>query len=148
MSFDKLISILAENDEVGKNNPCTDMQITVANVKLRRNNIPNIPADFAELLKKYNGLSCDGNTIFGVATETMFFPDLVDFNISLLKEIANLKASIEDEETANIVLGQDEDFYLIYDYIQKTYRIIDKFDFEERIRSNELLDVITWILKI
>ena len=47
MSFDKLISILAENDEVGKNNPCTDMQITVANVKLRRNNIPNIPADFA-----------------------------------------------------------------------------------------------------
>ena len=138
MSFDKLISILAENDEVGKNNPCTDMQITVANVKLRRNNIPNIPVDFAELLKKYNGLSCDGNTIFGVATETMFFPDLVDFNISLF----------EDEETANIVLGQDEDFYLIYDYIQKTYRIIDKFDFEERIRSNELLDVITWILKI
>ena len=138
MSFDKLISILAENDEVGKNNPCTDMQITVANVKLRRNNIPNIPADFAELLKRYNGLSCDGNTIFGVATETMFFPDLVDFNISLF----------EDEETASIVLGQDEDFYLIYDYIQKTYRIIDKFDFEERIRSNELLDVITWILKI
>ena len=138
MSFDKLISILAENDEVGKNNPCTDMQITVANVKLRRNNIPNIPVDFAELLKKYNGLSCDGNTIFGVATETMFFPDLVDFNISIF----------EDEETANIVLGQDEDFYLIYDYIQKTYRIIDKFDFEERIRSNELLDVITWILKI
>ena len=138
MSFDKLISILAENDEVGKNNPCTDMQITVANVKLRKNNVPNIPADFAELLKKYNGLSCDGNTIFGVATETMFFPDLVDFNISLF----------EDEETASIVLGQDEDFYLIYDYIQKTYRIIDKFDFEERIRSNELLDVITWILKI
>ena len=138
MSFDKLISILAENDEVGKNNPCTDMQITVANVKLRRNNIPNIPVDFAELLKKYNGLSCDGNTIFGVATETMFFPDLVDFNISIF----------EDEETASIVLGQDEDFYLIYDYIQKTYRIIDKFDFEERIRSNELLDVITWILKI
>ncbi|MBR5482919.1 MAG: hypothetical protein IKV11_02520, partial [Alphaproteobacteria bacterium] len=125
MSFDKLISILAENDEVGKNNPCTDMQITVANVKLRRNNIPNIPVDFAELLKKYNGLSCDGNTIFGVATETMFFPDLVDFNISIF----------EDEETASIVLGQDEDFYLIYDYIQKTYRIIDKFDFEERIRS-------------
>ena len=89
-------------------------------------------------MKKYNGLSCDGNTIFGVATETMFFPDLVDFNISIF----------EDEETANIVLGQDEDFYLIYDYIQKTYRIIDKFDFEERIRSNELLDVITWILKI
>ena len=138
MSFDKLISILAENDEVGKNNPCTDMQITVANVKLRRNNIPNIPVDFAELLKKHNGLSCDGNTIFGVATETMFFPDLVDFNISIF----------EDEETASIVLGQDEDFYLIYDYIQKTYRIIDKFDFEERIRSNELLDVITWILKI
>lgn len=138
MSFDKLISILAENEEVGKNTPCTDMQITVANVKLRKNNVPNIPADFAELLKKYNGLSCDGNTIFGVATETMFFPDLVNFNISLF----------EDEETASIVLGQDEDFYLIYDYAAKTYRIIDKFDFEERIRSNELLDVITWILKI
>ena len=138
MSFDKLISILAENEEVGKNTPCTDMQITVANVKLRKNNVPNIPADFAELLKKYNGLSCDGNTIFGVATETMFFPDLVNFNNSLF----------EDEETTSIVLGQYEDFYLIYDYAAKTYRIIDKFDFEERIRSNELLDVITWILKI
>ncbi len=138
MSFDKLINILAENEEVGKNSPCTDMQITVANVKLRKNNIPNIPNDFAELLKKYNGLSCDGNTIFGVATGTIFFPDLVDFNISLF----------EDEKTLNIVLGQDEDFYLIYDYTRKTYRIIDKSDFEERIQSNNLLDVITWILKI
>ena len=75
MSFDKLINILAENEEVGKNSPCTDMQITVANVKLRKNNIPNIPNDFAELLKKYNGDSHSSfliSVILGNAKESAF----------------------------------------------------------------------------
>jgi len=90
------------------------------------------------LLKKYNGLSCNGNVIFGVDTGTMFFPDLVVVNSHILK----------DEETSCIILGQDEQNFLVYDYEPKKYRIIDQEDFEEKVSTDDLAYAVAWILKI
>lgn len=139
MNLDELAKLLDGNEEVGKNEPgIGSMQITVADMKLRKNGIPTIPQAFSQLLKKYNGLSCDGNTIFGLNTNTPFFPDLLDFNIKLLK----------DEDSSCIILGQDEEFYLVYDEDASIYRIIDKSDFEERLRTANLPEAVTWILKL
>lgn len=139
MSFEQLISILDDHEEVGKNEPPVgSMQITVANIKLRKNGIPPIPESFAQLLKKYNGLSCDGNTVFGLNTETSFFPDLLDVNIHILK----------DEDSSCIILGQDEEFYLVYDEDENAYRVIDKDDFEERFRTTDICEAVTWVLKL
>lgn len=135
MSLEQLLS---ENDEIGKNNAASAVQINIANVKLRKNGINEIPQDFAEMLKTHNGLSCDGNVIFGVDTKTMFFPDLVDVNCRILK----------DEDTSCIILGQDEDNFLVYDYETKKYRIIDQEDFEEKVRTDDLAYAVAWILKI
>ncbi len=139
MSLEQLIQILDENEEVGKNDSdINDMQIAVANIKLRKNGIAQIPDDFATLLKKYNGLSCGGNTIFGINTGTSFFPDLVDFNINMLA----------DEDVSCVILGQDDDFYLIYDEEKLCYRIIDQSDFFEELSTDDLTTAVTWILKI
>ncbi len=139
MNLEQLSVLLNDNDEVGKNEPgIGSMQITVADIKLRKNGIPAIPQDFSQLLKKYNGLSCNGNTIFGLNTNTSFFPDLLDFNIKLLK----------DEDSSCIILGQDDEFYLVYDEDASAYRIIDQSDFEERLRTSNLPEAVTWILKL
>ncbi len=138
MSLEQLVSILDENEEVGKNEPATAVQISIANVKLRKERINEIPPEFGELLKRYNGLSCDGNVIFGVDTGTMFFPDLVVVNSHILK----------DEETSCIILGQDEQNFLVYDYEPKKYRIIDQEDFEEKVSTDDLAYAVAWILKI
>ena len=139
MNLEQLSVLLNDNDEVGKNEPgIGSMQITVADIKLRKNGIPAIPADFSQLLKKYNGLSCNGNTIFGLNTGTSFFPDLLDFNIKLLK----------DEDSSCIILWQDDEFYLVYDEDAAAYRIIDQSDFEERLRTSSLPEAVTWILKL
>jgi len=105
---------------------------------LKKNGIGEIPDDFAMLLKKYNGLSCDGNVIFGVDTKTMFFPDLVEFNIDIL----------ENEESACVILGQDEENFLVYDYDVQKYRIFEQGDFEEKITTDDLFYAVAWILKI
>ena len=138
MSLEQLSAILNENEEVGKNDAASAVQINIANVKLRKNGINEIPQDFADMLQKYNGLSCDGNVIFGVDTKTMFFPDLFDVNCRILK----------DEDTSCIILGQDEDNFLVYDYQPKKYRIIDQEDFEEKVVTDDLTYAVAWILKI
>lgn len=138
MSLEQLSAILNKNEEVGKNDAASAVQINIANVKLRKNGINEIPQDFADMLQKYNGLSCDGNVIFGVDTKTMFFPDLVDVNCRILK----------DEDTSCIILGQDEDNFLVYDYEPKKYRIIDQENFEEKIVTDDLTYAVAWILKI
>jgi len=138
MSLEQIITILDKNEEVGKNEAASAVQINIANVKLRKDGIGEIPEEFGELLKKYNGLSCNGNVIFGVDTGTMFFPDLVVVNSHILK----------DEETSCIILGQDEQNFLVYDYEPKKYRIIDQEDFEEKVSTDDLAYAVAWILKI
>ncbi len=138
MNLEQFIDIIDQNEEIGKNDAATDVQIGIANIKLRKNGLNEVPGDFAMLLKKYNGLSCDGNVIFGVDTKTMFFPDLVEFNMDILK----------NEETSCIILGQDEENFLIYDYDVKKYRIIEHGDFEEKVKTDDLFYAVAWILKI
>jgi len=138
MNLEQFIEIIDQNEEIGKNDPATSVQINIANVRLKKNGIGEIPDDFAMLLKKYNGLSCDGNVIFGVDTKTMFFPDLVEFNIDIL----------ENEESACVILGQDEENFLVYDYDVQKYRIFEQGDFEEKITTDDLFYAVAWILKI
>ena len=138
MNLEQFIEIIDQNEEIGKNDPATSVQINIANVRLKKNGIGEIPDDFAMLLKKYNGLSYDGNVIFGVDTKTMFFPDLVEFNIDIL----------ENEESACVILGQDEENFLVYDYDIQKYRIFEQGDFEEKITTDDLFYAVAWILKI
>ena len=138
MNLEKLISLLDENDEVGKNNATADPQIVIANMKLRKSGLGEIPQDFALLLKKYNGLSCNGNVIFGIDTKTMFFPDLIEFN----------ENNTKDEKIDGIILGQDEDSFLVYNREFQNYRIIDKDNYEEKVCTDDLIYAIAWILKI
>ena len=138
MNLEQFIEIINQNEEIGKNDAATDVQISIASIRLRKSGLNEIPDDFAMLLKKYNGLSCDGNVIFGVDTQTMFFPDLVEFNMDIL----------ENEETSCIILGQDEEDFLVYDYDVKKYRIIDQEDFEEKLKTTDLFYAVAWILKI
>lgn len=138
MNLEQFIEIIDQNEEIGKNDPATSVQINIANVRLKKNGIGEIPDDFEMLLKKYNGLSCDGNVIFGVDTKTMFFPDLVEFNIDIL----------ENEESACVILGQDEENFLVYDYDVQKYRIFEQGDFEEKITTDDLFYAVAWILKI
>jgi hypothetical protein len=139
MLLDELLDYIEENCEIGFNKGTTDIQIALANVKLKQANIPTIPKDFALLLKHFNGLSNNGSIILGVNTGSPLFPDLVDLNIKIFAE---------EDETSLIILGYDEIFYLIYDDEEEIYRIIDKDDFEEETSTTKLTEIIPYLLKI
>ncbi|MBR1648375.1 MAG: hypothetical protein IJ689_02110 [Alphaproteobacteria bacterium] len=138
MSLEILFKSIEENEEIGRNEPVSEPLIMSANLELRRAGVVAMPREFWEVLKKYNGLSHEGNVIFGIGTGTEFFPDLVEVNTRLL----------QGEDAECVILGQDDDFYLIYDEQTKLYRIIDQTDFAEEVRTSDLAYAIAWILKI
>jgi len=137
-NLETLTKILEENTEVGKNTPATELQISLGGIKLRKASIPALPDEFCALLQHHNGLSYNGNTVFGIDTQTSFFPDAVNINLSIM----------EGQNTDCIILGQDEYCFLVYDYEVKKYRIIDKEDFTQELATDNIADAVCHILGI
>ena len=140
MNKEEFLSIITEEEYVGLNEPTTDAQIAMVNMKLQKSGLPKLPAEFADLLKLYNGMSNDGNVIFGINTDTAFFPDLLDFNSKIV--------SLSSEPVDCLILGHDEEFLLAWYPQEEVYRIIDSDDFSEYRLAPDLFWAIMWILKI
>ena len=140
MNKEDFLSIIADEDYVGLNDPTTDAQIAMVNMKLQKSGLPKMPQDFSDLLKLYNGISYEGNVIFGINTDTDFFPDLVTFNSQII--------SYSDEAADCLILGRDEEFLLAWYPHDGIYRIIDSDDFSEYRAAPDLYWAILWILKI
>lgn len=138
MTFEELITYLKNDSELGLNTATSEVQIALANVKLKQANLPPIPEDFGKLLKNFNGISNNGSIILGVNTGTAMFPELVKFNVQ----------TIGNQESSSIILGYDDMYYLIYDYERKAYRIIDKDDFSEEAETIDFAQIITYLLKV
>lgn len=137
-NIENLCKILSENNDVGKNTAATEMQTSLACIKLRKAKIPPLPDEFCLLLQNFNGLSHEGNTVFGVDTKTDFFPDAAEVNLSIL----------EGQKTDCVILGQDEYCFLVYDYFAKKYRVIDKEDFSDELCTDDISDAVCHILGI
>ncbi len=138
MDWNEFLSAIKDEDYIGLNEAATDAQIALVNVKLRQNGFPELPQDFIQVLKMYNGLSYDGNVIFGINTDNNFFPDLLDFNLKV----------INGKNSNSLILGRDEEFLLVWQAQNQSYSIVDADDFSEHRLAPDLFWAILWILKI
>ncbi len=138
MTLDELCSFLEESGDIGLNeSKTTDVQIALANLALKKENIPALPADFTKILKKFNGMSNEGSFVLGINTKSSFFPDLVDYNISTLK----------GQKTNSVILGYDDMYYYVFDYSKEKYRMIDKDDFSEEAAFSNIVEFLPYIIK-
>ena len=138
ITFEELIDYLSNSDDVGCNGSATDVQIALTNVKLKQAKYPTLPDEYIKFVKKFNGLSNNGNIILGINTGSSIFPDIIKFNTSV----------IGDRETSSIILGYDDMYYLVYDYDDNLYHVIDKDDFTEDTSSTSFVDLVPYIMKI
>lgn len=137
MTLEELIAAINEADELGINAPTTAAQAMLANVKLKKAELPEIPADFIQLLTRCNGLSHEDSAILGINTGSNFFPDLAEFN---------LQRQNRRQKSDALILGYDNSLYLIYNAASGTYQLIDQDSFDIEAESEEYYDFVPYLL--
>ena len=100
--------------------------------------IAAMPKDFIELLHHINTLSLEGRHLFGVKPEPLYFMDIV--NVNVFQKLASA--------ADNIILGDNEFDFLIYNQSRQSYLIVDKSDNKVLEEYSDLPSAIYNILKI
>lgn len=126
-------------EQAGCNTPADEAQIRICNLKLKQNNLPEIPTDYAELLKIANGFSNENAWVFGADIKNNnWYKDIADFNIDYF----------HGQPAKWLILGEDDFLYFIYDAERKVYCIADRDDFEEETSSDEFDLPLAYILRL
>lgn len=134
-----MLNIEKFKEQVGCNQSTGEAQIRICNLKLKQNNLPEIPQEYAEVLKMCNGFSNEDVFVFGTEIKNNnWYKDLADFNIAYFRG-----------NTANwLILGEDDFFFFIYDSEQKKYYIADRDDLREEFSDSDFLAPLEYILRI
>ncbi len=126
-----------KSQNIGCNKPLSEAQIKIANIKLKQCGLPEIPSDFAAIIREANGFSNEGALVFGVETASNFFEDLVLFNQQFFRK----------RPSSKLILGYDECFYFLYEDKDKTYKIVDKDTLEEENSTTSPDELIGFLLR-
>jgi hypothetical protein len=126
-------------EQVGYNKPATEAEIRICNLKLKQNKLPELPTEYADLLKKCNGLSNEDAKIFGVEIKNNnWYKDIVNFNTLYF----------HGNSTDWLILGENDSFFFIYNSGDKKYLIADRDTLEEEWSENDFMPVLIEILRI
>ncbi|MBR2137295.1 MAG: hypothetical protein IJ852_04990 [Alphaproteobacteria bacterium] len=137
--MDTKIMIETLKTHVGYNLPATLAQIKMCNMKLKQNNLPEIPIDFANLLMQCNGFSNDDAEVFGAESKGHnVYRDLVEYNLSFFRHQA----------ASWLVLGKDDMYFLGYDQKKGMYAIIDQDTLEAEFSTESLPEALGYILRV
>jgi hypothetical protein len=104
--------------------------------KMKKNNLDLYPREFLSFLKKVNGVSYDGASIFGIS------------NVDVIEDIVDRNVELSHLQEGGCFLGENEFDYLFYNKEAKEYQILDKIDMEMLENYSELDDAILHILSI
>ena len=126
-------------EQVGYNKPATEAQIRICNLKLKQNNLPEIPTDFENLIKQCNGFSNEDARIFGAdVKDNNWYKDVATFNIAYF-----------NGNSANwLILGENDFYFFIYDSEQKKYCITDRDTLEDEYPEIDFMNAVNTILRI
>ena len=134
-----MLSIEDIKNQVGCNAPATEAQIQLCNLKLRQSNLPELPVDYAYMLKICNGFSNEDAAIFGAdVKDNNWYEDIAEFNITYFR----------GKSAEWLILGEDDFFFFIYDARQKRYYIADRDTFDEEFSSADFILPVEYILKV
>ena len=126
-------------ENVGCNIPASEAQIKICNIKLKQNNLPELPPEYTELLKKHNGFSHEDVKVFGAEIkDNNWFYDVADFNIKYF----------HGNKTDWLILGKSDFSFLVYDSSQKKYYMTDRDSMEEEHSEINLMPILDDMLRI
>ena len=113
-------------------------ELIFAQKALTKFGIAAMPKAFVDLLHHINTLSLEGRHLFGIKPEPLNFMDIVNVNV-----FQKLASSVD-----NIILGDNEFDFLVYNQPHQKYLIVDKSDNKVLEEYSDLSSAIYNILKI
>lgn len=126
-------------EQVGCNNPATEAQIRICNLKLKQNNLPEMPTEFENLVKICNGFSNEDARIFGADVQNNnWFKDVATFNI----------AYFHGNSSNWLILGESDFYFFIYDSEKNKYYIADRDTLEDEFPEIDFMTAVNHILRI
>lgn len=126
-------------EQVGFNVPADEAQIKICNIKLKQNNLPELPLEYISLLKNCNGFSNEDCSVFGAEIKNNnWYKDIAAFNISYF----------HGKSSKWLILGENDFFYFIYDDEQKKYYVADRDNLEEERSDNDFYLLLEFLLRI
>lgn len=126
-------------EQVGCNEPATEAQIKICNLKLKQNNLPELPTEYSDVLKICNGFSNEDVSVFGVEIKNNnWYEDVADFNISYF----------HGNSAQWLILGKNDFFFFVYDAEQKIYYVVDRDSMDDECSSSDLAIPLQYILRI
>ena len=120
------------------NPPAIPEKIIQYQKELAQNDIALLPADFLLFLHRYNGFAYQGAFVFGIQPFADYFADILG---------ENALADIPDDKNI-VILGSNEYDYLAYNTDNRTYQILDKYDFSVLTEYDSGADAIRHILRL
>lgn len=134
-----MLNIDALKEQVGCNAPASETQIKICNLKLKQNNLPELPSEYSDMLKMCNGFSNEDAHIFGAEIKgNNWYKDIATFNIAYFHGCS----------VNWIILGEDEAFYFIYDAEQQKYYIAERDTLDEDFVAQDFTKAVEYILRI
>jgi hypothetical protein len=134
-----MLNIDTIKEQVGCNHPATEAQIKICNLKLKQNNLPEIPDEYVGLLKICNGFSNEDALVFGADVKNHnWYKDIADFNI----------AYFHNGKSDWLILGENDFFLFVYASQQQKYFIVDRDTLEENFSDTDFMPMVNYILRI
>lgn len=103
--------------EVRSGNPVTSADLAKLRRNLLRMNIPDLPKEYIDFIKQFNGASFNQGFVFGLCPCGDFFLDILKENMLWTPRRAE-----------QLLLGYNEFDLLIWDSQSQTYQLVDKAD--------------------
>ena len=126
-------------EQVGCNEAASEAQIKICNLKLKQNNLPELPTEYAAMLKIHNGFSNEDAKIFGAEIkDNNWYKDIAGFNIGYF----------HGNQSDWLILGESDFLLFIYDSSQKKYFITDRDDLEEEYSETDFMTALYYLLRI
>ena len=125
-------------EQVGYNKPATEAQIKICNIKLKQNNLPEMPTEFENLVKICNGFSNEDARIFGADVQNNnWYKDVATFNI----------AYFHGNSSNWLILGESDFYFFIYDSEKNKYHIADRDTLEDEFPEIDFMTAVNHILR-
>ena len=133
----ELINMISDDNEIGKNTPVDSGKLLVEKVYLKHKYKIELPEEFIEFLKNFNGLSADDAKILGIHPTSGFYKDIIEFN----------DTAILHDSADKIILGYDDFDYMVYNQSTKTYQMLEKLNNDLTDETPNLEEAIRYIIK-
>lgn len=134
----KLVKQLKVLSDANAGTPVDRTQIILYQKQLQENDFTTLPNEYVELLHHFNAFAWNGSFLYGIKPFKDFFLDILNENVLSFHPLPSI----------NLILGNNEYDYLVWNCADMRYQIIDKETFMVLNTYSTLADGIRHILKI